>query len=387
MALGEEPGSLVLEDGTVYGPNSIDLDTTSHTVPIWRFKVVKGTKAKQLKGLIPVREAYEALFTSLIPDPTAAMEWEGPIFSPPGSSANRALSISVPSGSVCGTFLAGVKGWYKALTKNSKFSWDEAVGPANFVPIGLDSISANAFCKTFSRKEFASNEHNSALGTEKLLPLPKAATSEEFGARQNLLCCLNSTFATEALASQQSSESAMATPLRALIKLSLQPLWAAFGAFCRRRMELRKKALRGCNYENRLVQRLVASDPLTEDLFDQEAVDKVLLQAENQAKPVLDMLGFKPFSRKRSASSQRPRSAKRARFQGYRRQQAQKSQTPGQMQGKGRGSSFDPDSAASAQGRSQSGWRGRSGKSPRGRGSRSPGNSRRQQSSQGDKTF
>ena len=80
MALGEEPGSLVFLDGTVLGPQTVDLDLSVPERPIWRYRIVRGAKAKSDRGLIPVREAYESLISALSGAPMSATEWEESTF-------------------------------------------------------------------------------------------------------------------------------------------------------------------------------------------------------------------------------------------------------------------------------------------------------------------
>ena len=305
--------------------------------------------------------------------------------------------MNLEDSSISGTFLAGVREWFESLTRGDKFIWEEAVGPMNLVPQSLRSVSARDFIKAFSVKELPSGGHNLMLGTERLPSLPKEALAEEYGARQNLLSCLNVTLAVESLLVQLGKQASVAPALAGLLKLSLQPLWSSFGFFCRKKLELRRKALRGCNHEIRLVQRLLGSNPLTEDIFEQEVVDSVLVQAEHQAKPILDLLGYKYVPRKRSGSRQRGRTPKRARGPqttrgagGQHKSQQQQSlqqQNPQQQhqhqQGFSqrqfwwhRGQNYTPQ-------RRGRGWYGSRGQSPRGRGSRSPCTPGRSPSSQG----
>ncbi|XP_064116557.1 myosin-1B-like [Macrobrachium nipponense] len=74
MSLGVDPGSIVFADGTLFGPLSVDVDEHSYERPIWRFKKRSGS-SKKIKGIIPVRQAYEALFDRLASDPAAISEW------------------------------------------------------------------------------------------------------------------------------------------------------------------------------------------------------------------------------------------------------------------------------------------------------------------------
>ena len=73
MCLGQSEGSIIFEDGSIYGPQSIDLDCSSFSRPAWRFKKRPGTP-KSVKGKIPVRKAFEDFLDALSPDPINAME-------------------------------------------------------------------------------------------------------------------------------------------------------------------------------------------------------------------------------------------------------------------------------------------------------------------------
>ena len=95
MALGQDPGSIVFEDGAVYGPQSIDLDVESYERPIWRFLTIRGAKAKSAKGLIPVKEAYQSLLASLAEEPMSCKEWEDTPFHPPGSTSYRSITVGL----------------------------------------------------------------------------------------------------------------------------------------------------------------------------------------------------------------------------------------------------------------------------------------------------
>ena len=52
--------------------------------------------------------------------------------------------------------------------------------------------------------------------------------------------------------------------------------------------------------ENQLIKKVVEANPLSEDLFDVDAVEEIFAQAERQAKSVASLLGFRiQFKRKR----------------------------------------------------------------------------------------
>ena len=225
MSFGEEPGSLVLLDGTVYGPQSVEIDTVSFDRPVFRFRTALGTKSRTPKGIIPVREAYESLYRALAAEPVCASEWTATSFSPPGSGSSRALGITLEDSSVSAAFLKQIPDSFRALARGNKFSWDEAVSPANFVPQSLDCISDKDYVKVFAAKEFTKNCHNVMLGTTDKLPfLHKSVTEEEHGARLNFLSCLNMTLCLEALLLQQGKDAAISPAISGALKMSLQPL-------------------------------------------------------------------------------------------------------------------------------------------------------------------
>ena len=137
--------------------------------------------------------------------------------------------------------------------------------------------------------------------------IPKLAPTEELDTRQHFLSFFNAVVATESLA-RQVKRGAPASPAAfALVKVLLQPLWTAFSFFAAKRIHIRKLALKGCSSESTLVQKLVSSDPLSKDLFDQETVEWVIMRADRQVKSVLAILQFRPLAPKRPALSSDPR--------------------------------------------------------------------------------
>ena len=63
--------------------------------------------------------------------------------------------------------------------------------------------------------------------------------------------------------------------------------------FAKKKLALRRLALKNFWADNSLVIKLLSSNPLTEDLFDIQAVEIVISQAEHQAKSVALVLGMK----------------------------------------------------------------------------------------------
>ena len=174
----------------------------------------------------------------------------------------------------------------------------------------------------------------------------------------------------EALLRQQPSGSATAAPFSAALKATLQPLWTAFCLFAAKRIDLRERALKGCDMENQLIKKVVEANPLSEDLFDVDAVEEIFAQAERQAKSVASLLGFRTqFKRKRSSSrgqrtpkKQRGRGAHNQGHQGYRGQHHQQGTPQYGQQGY-----YTPSRGYPSTPRSRGGYRGK------GRGGRSPG--------------
>ena len=103
---------------------------------------------------------------------------------------------------------------------------------------------------------------------------------------------------------QRGSQDPHTPAVAALLKLALQPLWPTFEVFKKKRSELRRKALRGCNFENTQLYNLLHSSPLTPDLFAQEVVDDIWEQASHQEKTVTYFLDFHPYFQRRGVARQ-----------------------------------------------------------------------------------
>ena len=117
------------------------------------------------------------------------------------------------------------------------------------------------------------------------------------------------------MARQCPSDNPMSPGLFSMLKMSLQPLWSSFLLFAKKKLQLRKSALRSCWPDHSLVIKLMASNPISEDLFDREAVEEVIHQAERQAKSVLAIIGTRSMGVKRSAPQTPGRTPKKQRVQ------------------------------------------------------------------------
>ena len=193
-----------------------------------------------------------------------------------------------------------------------KPSWDEAVGPTNLIPDSLSFLSAKDFVATFGRKPFAFNETGTIFPSIKLPNLPSDMIAEEHAARLAFLNSLNVSLAAEALVLQWGKDAQAVPAVAGILKLSLQPLWTAFVNFAKKRSDLRKRALKGCNMESPHYLCLIHSSPFSEGLFSQEAIDTIKQQSLHQSKPISALLNYRQWARKRDSSS-RSRTPKRAR--------------------------------------------------------------------------
>ena len=379
MSLGEEPGSIVFKDGTLFGPQSVEIDIDSYEVPIWRLRHKQGS-VKPLKGKIPVRTAYENLQLILEGSPIAVEEWHETSFKPPGSNSDRALKVQLDDDAVVGEFFQNLRDWFRDFQRKEKITWEEAVSPSNFVPEGLSGVSAIQFARTFGRKEFEKNEPAKLLNAERMPTLPKGLLKDELGARQNFLSSLNVTLAAESLARQCPKENPLAQSLYAMLKLTLQPLWSSLKLFAKKKLQLRKCALKIFWPDNALVLKLLASNPLSEDLFPRETVREVVEQAERQAKSVFAVMGIRSSGTKRPAPQGQGRTPKRPRLQQNPRQDYQ-GQARRYQQQQGEERYADERRRGRLPSPNRKGLRTpkRAYKSPRGRGQRTPNTPRRQQ--------
>ena len=388
MSLGRQPGSLVFGDGTLYGPQSVDVDTEAYERPIWRFRTREGT-SKPPKGLIPVRQAYESLMDVLAAEPASVREWHDTPFHPPGSSSDRAVVVNLDDDAVLASFLSSVPEWFSEIAKGSKVSWGEAASPANLIPDHISAIGCKEFVETFSRKKFEASEPGSLFNSDRAPKLTDAALTDEHGARLNFLSCLNAAIMAESIARQFPKDDPASAPHFAMLKMTLQPLWTSFVLFAQKKLELRKMALKPCFKESTLVVKLLSSNPLTPDLFDKEAFNYVTAQADRQASSILNLLGFRNQPQKRPAASQPPVTPKRQRQQGPLTPQRQQSPgTPGRGQitnYQNRSNYYSPSRTYYAPGGRNPPYvpRGRGYRSPRNRGGRTPGPSLRGQRGQG----
>ena len=315
MYFGEEDGVVGFRDGRVLGPDSIELNMEDPANPLWRFRRSRAAKKKKgTRALIPVRRAYESLVEFLAAAPMSAQEWDEASFPLANAKGFRAFTVGIDDRTVVGSFFAKSRGWFQEVALEQKPSWEEATGTSNVIPDSLSDISVRQFVACFGRKSFSLEDANKLLGTSRLPSLPKDLVSEEFAARSALLNCLNVSISLEAIILQAGQDSEVAAATAAALKMSLQPLWLAFNTFAKKRVELRTKALEGCNKENPHVRRLISS-PFSAELFGAQAIEDLQSQALHQAKAALVLLEFKAGQKR--AGDYVPRFNKRARGQGY----------------------------------------------------------------------
>ena len=272
------------------------------------------------------------LLSFLEAPPMSARKWEGQPFIPAFAHTGRAMTVGLDDQCVTGQFLSEIPNWFSELSVGNKPVWDEAVGLANVIPDSVSSISSEDFVACFGRKAFGPLDPRRQLGTEALLPVPAKLCEEEFSLRKEFLSHLNVTAGVEALLLQQGSQDSAIGPLSAALKLSLPPLWSAFVNFAAKRLELRQRALQGCDLDGQQARRLLSSSPLSSDLFGQAEVDVLKEVALHQATSVSSVLSFNP-------PAKRPSSYSHSRGKGKRRKpdQGHPGQTSQGGRGKGRG--------------------------------------------------
>ena len=232
--------------------------------------------------------------------------------------------------------------------ERKKALWEEATSPSNLVPGGIEGLVPAEYVAFFAGPELSRNQGAIELVARRLSKVPAHVPKEEHKARTVLLAQLNNTIGAEALALRLGVESPAGASARALVKGNLLSLWQAFHSFAMRKLAFRKRALKGCFSENVLYQHLISSNPFTLGLFDPQVVQEIMGQAAQQAKGVLQVLGFTSSKRPADAPVQ-PR-PKRARLSGPSRQQDQSQPGPSKQssqqdkpraQGKGQ-TSFKP---------------------------------------------
>ena len=82
------------------------------------------------------------------------------------------------------------------------------------------------------------------------------------------------------------------------VKLSLTPLWVVFRIFTENRLELGKGALTGCEEVAQSVRKLLGTDPLSSEIFDEDLVAGIKQNTYEQYKPVSQLLSFSQISLK-----------------------------------------------------------------------------------------
>ena len=145
---------------------------------------------------------------------------------------------------------------------------------------------------------FEAEDARKQLEVDKLPLIPKDVLEEEFRARKQFLASLNVSTGFKALLLQLEAQSLQVASLSAALKLSLPPLWTAFMAFTQRRIELRQKALLGCDTISQQVRCLLQSFPFSQNVFGDEEVAALKEASLRQAKPISWLLSFSAPAKK-----------------------------------------------------------------------------------------
>ena len=142
-----------------------------------------------------------------------------------------------------GTFLGQTSDWFQSLVRDEKPVWPEATGLANIIPDSVSALTAEQFVELFGRKPFEAADANRQLETSVLPHPPKELLAQEHQSRKDFLTAFNICAGIEAVLLQHKSQDVEVGPLSAVLKLSLPPLWKAFLAFSRVRLQLRRAVL------------------------------------------------------------------------------------------------------------------------------------------------
>ena len=329
FVLGQQPHTLILPDGRVWGPDMIEVNEDTYVVPVWRMRKLKAP-SRQSSVLLPVREAYDAMASFFSEAPTFASEWSGATFHPPGSTSSRALEVNLSEATFLPAFFKQVPLWFKGIAardagkhvERKKALWEEATTPSNLVPSGIENLVPADYVAFFAEPEFSRSQATIELDAKRLSKVPPHIPKEEHKSRVMLLTQLNNAIGSEVLALRLGTDTPAGASARALVKGNLLSLWQAFHAFAVCKLTFRKRALKGCFSENVLYQRLVSGNPLSASLFDPETVADITNQAGQQARSVLQTLGYQASFKRQLDNPSQPR-AKKAKTVVVSRQQTQ----------------------------------------------------------------
>ena len=363
FVLGQQPNTLVLPDGRVWGPDMVEVDESTYVVPLWRMRKLNAPSRKPTV-ILPVREAYDSLASFFAEAPTFATEWVETNFHPPGSTSSRALELDLQEAEFMPAFFSQVSTWFQGLAardagkqvEKKKALWEEATSPSNFIPRGIGNLAPAEYVAFLAEPEFSRSQAAIELNARRLPKVPANIPKEEHKARTMLLSQLNNAIGAEALALRLGPDSSVSPSAKALAKGTLLSLWQAFHSFAIKKLAFRKKATKGCFGENVMYQRLISGNPFTPSLFDPQTVKEIMDQAAHQTKPALQILGYvAPFKRPADplplprakkakpsvavSSQQGQDQAGSSRHQGSQQQDRSRSQHRPQHQGKSKRSS------------------------------------------------
>ena len=275
FVLGQQPHTIVLPDGKIWGAEMVEVDETTYVVPVWRMRKLHAP-SRQASVIMPVREAYDALASFFSEAPTLAAEWSGETFHPPGSTSSRALEVNLSSACFLPAFFKQVPTWFQSLVardggnqvERKKALWEEATSPSNLVPGGIEDLVPAEYVAFFAGPELSRSQAALELSAKRLSKVPIHVPKEEHKARTVLLAQLNNAIGAEALSLRLGTDTPAGSSAKAVTKGILLSLWQAFHSYAIKKLAFRKRALRGCFAENVLYQRLVSSNPFSVGLFD-----------------------------------------------------------------------------------------------------------------------
>jgi len=289
MGFDEEMGTIYFfNDGSTYGPRSIELDCSGKR-PWYRFiSRLKGlAPTKVSKALLPPKKAFEDYALSLLPKCPALSQSSLPVH-PQG----RGLRLDTGAQLFLRPFLEHAAEQYPLFVSSKKLEWEEATLPFSIIPGPLKETWFNeAFDKVFAPKKLLVTCAADQLSLE-IPRLPDDLLVKDLFCRNLLADLFSVVQSCEALALGDSSDNGKKVHM-GQAKLVIRPLLSALSLFFEARLSLRKKAMERFDPVNPHVLALIKCNPFSADIFAASTVSSLLAQSQNQSKSLSVLLNQK----------------------------------------------------------------------------------------------
>ena len=150
MSISLDSTSLVLQDGTSLGPESVKVDL-SGDFPRYRFVRSLPVPLRKM-GMVPVKEAFTNLYEMMKSCPLDASVRYDLSFPLPRSSANRVLSLSLLNSELAVKLSSRMKSTFRNFILNKKIDWEEATAPANLNPSQFWDLNSTDYVEFVKKK-------------------------------------------------------------------------------------------------------------------------------------------------------------------------------------------------------------------------------------------